>query len=352
MTNQTASRPVAWRLIGILLSLLTAVCTPLLAQDQPAVPKDSVRIYAENTFKTVSGKDRWGWMPVARLYIHGAVASGSRLWMEFAVPGDDLKFDCQMNQQYQGNTPIDEWHTACGGDTARGNHVVFFTGIVPFTVHLNNELQGGDSTLFTGKIKVGKVPTSSPNPEFYVDEDWRLPIAYVFLEEKGCKDCIGGMGADLHATMWFRGRFGRVEGHLFYKGKDVAQSQNCEYRQQSEEGNSSVAGLVWTGRECQFPVWNSKPAFSAEVKHILSENPGDYEIKVLADGHLARSLKFTVAADGSIVDNGIASSNKLGNDRSIVPVQVIGAQDGTWDKTAWKTGVFYGNPLTGFTAPQ
>ena len=24
----------------------------------------------------------------------------------------------------------------------------------------------------------------------------------------------------------------------------------------------------------------------------------------------------------------------------------------TWDKTAWKTGAFYGNPLTGFTAAQ
>jgi hypothetical protein len=29
---------------------------------------------------------------------------------------------------------------------------------------------------------------------------------------------------------------------------------------------------------------------------------------------------------------------------------VLGNQ-GPWDKTAWKTGAFYGNPLTGFTAP-
>ncbi|HEV7473994.1 MAG TPA: hypothetical protein VGN90_08095 [Pyrinomonadaceae bacterium] len=35
--------------------------------------------------------------------------------------------------------------------------------------------------------------------------------------------------------------------------------------------------------------------------------------------------------------------------RVIVPVQVIGDQDGTWDKTAWKTESFYGNPLMGFT---
>ena len=64
-----------------------------------------------------------------------------------------------------------------------------------------------------------------------------------------------------------------------------------------------------------------------------------------------RSIKFAVDAQGKIVDNGIATSNKLGNDRVIVPVQVMGDSDGQWDKNAWKTDAFYGNPLTGFTGP-
>ena len=59
--------------------------------------------------------------------------------------------------------------------------------------------------------------------------------------------------------------------------------------------------------------------------------------------------EFLVNADGSF-DNGIASANKLGSDRVIVPVQVIGDQ-GPWDRMAWKTNAFYGNPLTGFSAP-
>jgi hypothetical protein len=72
-------------------------------------------------------------------------------------------------------------------------------------------------------------------------------------------------------------------------------------------------------------------------------------MKILRKGHLARSLKFTVGADGKF-DSGLAAANKLNDDRAIVPVQVIGDQDGTWDKTAWRSA-FYGNPLTGFTAP-
>ena len=84
--------------------------------------------------------------------------------------------------------------------------------------------------------------------------------------------------------------------------------------------------------------------------HVFSENPGDYEIKIIYKGHLVRSMKFSVDAEGKIVDNGIATSNKLGTNRVIVPVQVLGDSDGQWDKNAWKTDAFYGNPLTGFTA--
>ena len=57
-----------------------------------------------------------------------------------------------------------------------------------------------------------------------------------------------------------------------------------------------------------------------------------------------------VDAEGKLVDNGIGTSNKLGNNRIIVPVQVLGDSDGQWDKMAWKTDAFYGNPLTGFSA--
>ena len=83
--------------------------------------------------------------------------------------------------------------------------------------------------------------------------------------------------------------------------------------------------------------------------YLMSENPGAYEIKIIYKGHLVRSIKFAVDAEGKIVDNGIATGNKLGNNRVIVPVQVLGDSDGQWDRTAWKTDAFYGNPLTGFT---
>ena len=65
----------------------------------------------------------------------------------------------------------------------------------------------------------------------------------------------------------------------------------------------------------------------------MASNPGEYEFKLLWNNKLARSIKFVVGPDGKL-DNGIATSNKLGNDRVIVPVQIIGDQDGQWNKLA------------------
>ena len=91
--------------------------------------------------------------------------------------------------------------------------------------------------------------------------------------------------------------------------------------------------------DCDFAgVWADSPK---DQDFSVRKNPGNYEIKVLIVNHLARSIKFAVNADGSF-DNGIATTNKLGSDVVIVPVQVIGNQTTTWDHTAWKTGAFYG----------
>ena len=82
---------------------------------------------------------------------------------------------------------------------------------------------------------------------------------------------------------------------------------------------------------------------------LPDKHPGDYEVKLLRLGNLCRSLKFTVGADGKIVDPGIGAANHLGSPWILFPTQPIGDRDGAYDKEAYKTAAFYGNPLTGFT---
>jgi hypothetical protein len=82
-------------------------------------------------------------------------------------------------------------------------------------------------------------------------------------------------------------------------------------------------------------------------------NPGEYEIKVLWNDELARSIKFNVGPDGNFVGGLplLYSIDARSDERLsgiIVPVQIIGAQDGPWNKNALKTDAFYGNPPQGF----
>src|SRR5205823_128477 len=148
----------------------------------------------------------------------------------------------------------------------------------------------------------------------------------------------------LYARMWFRGSMGTaaISPHLFYQGKEVAKEDGCN--NEDVETNQS-SKYKWTRFTCEFRyVYGTKPERASKNApiHELSKNPGEYEIKVLQKGNLARSVKFTVAEGGSF-DNGIATANHLGNDVVIVPVKVIGNQDGEWNKLAWKTDAFYGN---------
>ena len=172
-------------------------------------------------------------------------------------------------------------------------------------------------------------------------------------------------------AVWTRGELnGSFEPHLFHEGKEVGKmfsdgeqvgKPSCgtyEIEDNPTHITEPHGQFIWTRVKCNFSTvrgWDrtgEKNETMFGPLYLMNENPGDYEIKIIYKGHLVRSIKFAVGADGKITDNGIATSNKLGNNRVIVPVQVLGDSDGQWDKNAWKTDAFYGNPLTGFTAPQ
>ena len=59
--------------------------------------------------------------------------------------------------------------------------------MVNFAIHMRNELNNTDATLFTGKMKVAKAHSNEHGPKvvnhfvYYVDQDWNLPIGYIFL---------------------------------------------------------------------------------------------------------------------------------------------------------------------------
>jgi hypothetical protein len=280
-----------------------------------------------------------------------------------------VKFDCKTGETKKGA----HWKTECGARDIPEDKGSTYTGMVDFSIHMRNELAGGDKVLFTGKAKVAKAHSNEHGPKvvnhfvYYVDQDWNLPIGYIFASAAPASE---GDRTKFSAAFWYRGDPGTFEPHMFYNGKEVGKisfeknemgKASCSTAEVEDNPTHFVEDSMpqkakWTRVICHFP--NIMGRDNAKTKplpgqvgapHVMKENPGDYEVKVLWNGHLARSIKFAVTPEGKY-DNGIATANKLGVARIIVPVQIIGDQDGQWDKSAWKTDAFYGNPLTGFTA--
>ncbi len=345
--------------------------------DQPTIAKDSVQIRAFTFSSYRKNYDIWSWVPEMKYSVNGPIESGSQLYVEFSIPGTGawVKLECKTDPTQAGFSS----KTECGGRQIPEDKGSIYAGPVSFSIKIRNELVGTDLTLFSGKMKVAKVRSNETGPKaanhfvYYVDHDWNLPIAYLFYEgdyqyeadrpERWAKPKFS-------VAFWTRGDVsGFAEPHLFFGGKEVGKAYyngrevgqpNCS--EEEVENNpthiTEPAGqFMWTRWKCTFSnviPWNRSSDKNETMfgrLFLFSENPGSYEMKIMHNGRLIRTFKFAVDAEGKLVDNGIAMTNKLGSNRIIVPVQVLGDQDGPWDRNAWKTDAFYGNPLTGFSVP-
>ena len=356
------------------LALVAALLIPAAAaaQDQPTVAKDSIwiRAWTNNSFK--GNYDVWSWVPEMKFRVNGPIPSGSQLYVEFKQPNGTapwLQFDCPTQETQKGYW----WETGdCGGRQVEDKSILA-VGPVNFSIKMRNELAGGDQTLFTGRIKVAKALTNEVGPKaaqkfvYYVDHDWNLPIGYIYYTS----DSVYNWDyPTFNVAFWVRGEPGRLEPHIFYKGQEIGKvfmdgieigKPSCgtkvEINTTHYVNDSLPQKAKWARVECVFSTvkrWDKTNGGQGQpnTKEMFktAANPGEYEVKVLRNNKLARSIKFTVLPDGRL-DWSITDANKLGNDRGIVPVAVLGDQDGAWDKSAWKTEAFFGNPLTGFTPP-
>ena len=301
--------------------------------------------------------DVWSWIPSVEFTAQGpGLPSGAKYYVEVAQPGGApwVRLKCESNA---GGTGYE-----CGGRNELEKEGTLATGVFPFTVKMRNPLEGTEKTLFTGRAKVEKVlssevgPTSARKFVYYTNQDWNLPIGQVYLDNDG----------RLGVRFWIRGEeHGDVEGHLFYKGEEVGLfekygnqygasrcSPDMEFQPTRDAGAAAPQRAKWARMNCPFLTVAAQPNRDAPEWHIIGTNAGEYEVKVLRNKRLARSLKFSIGPDGKFVDNRIASGNGITWDNFLfVPVTVVGDSDGTWDRNAWKTDAFYGHPLNGFNWP-
>lgn len=335
--------------VGAALACLVAVPRVVSAADAITVAKDTIRptVTARSCFMGDDGCKGSDMViyPEITFETNGELPSGAQPWVEFrAVGKKPLRMDCGMDDVFGIK---DRWKMTAGGRASSKTGFVYpakvTAGTMEFTLGIRNELTETSTVLYEGKFQYDKTlvnPKDESTAEIYVNDDWRLPIGYLYLtKDRG-----------LHVVTWYSGRPGGVKTFLFHNGAEVAKNEGCGI---GDVSDFDPTMHVWWEVDCELTgvYGDAETAKSGyEPNYDLSANPGDYEIKCLAGGKLARVIKFTVKPDGSL-DNGIAAANALGSDRVIVPVQVK-LDVPTWNKLAWKTGAYYGHPLTGFALPE
>jgi hypothetical protein len=261
----------------------------------------------------------------------------------------------------------------CGGPNFPVEKSTTATGLFPFEIRLRNALQGTDQLMFSGRVKIGKGPDrdgltpaeGAREAVFYTDLEAALPVGYVYYNH--------GRNT-LHASFWARAPHVLAklptEAHVFYRGQEIG--YELYGKREIVEGKCttkldvypmSMAKSVnpqpnWYLLECSFKGLPVKAIRDpSAVWHNVASNPGEYEIKILRNNRLSRSLKFTVGADGNLAGGIPLLYETAGDDYQpnsigvVVPVAILDDQDGPWDKNAWKTDALYGNPLAGFSWP-
>ncbi len=354
--------------IALGLSLLASPTQTFAQTTQPTLLKRTVNVsvkrylrYWKNPTAAEPVYNTYSWVPQISFDILGAIASGSQLSAEFDMP------DGKPWIRYKLRTPELEPDVAETiriedpmSDDELEKKAVLTEGVFPFRIRLKNALNGTDTILFSGKYRVAtyapdqRIPEYKGKKEFYIDYDWHLPVAYLWLNPQVDEDV-----PTLSTLICFKGVSGptNLEASLFYNGKqvskDTAVANSLKQTMSSAADDAAYRWTLWQFNFANVAGFNhSQSANDYSSKFFLDKNPGEYEIKVLRDNQPARSLKFTVGSDGKIVDNGIAATNRLGGVRMIFPVKIIGTADGRWNADAWRTEALYGNPLSGFTAAQ
>ncbi|MEQ1762329.1 MAG: hypothetical protein ABL984_04185 [Pyrinomonadaceae bacterium] len=299
----------------------------------------------------------WSWAPEIKFAVNGPVAGGSQITVEFDTTDGKPWFTQRMRTP---TLDADRWELVdtaeeMSFDTLEKKAITTPAGLFTFRIRMKNALAGTDTVLFTGKYKIStyspdpKIPEYQGKKEFFVDEDWRLPMAWLWLNPQGNEDA-----PILCLQAWFKNSDSndQIEAFLFHNGKQIVSSKSGTPEQTLTNGVDEKP-YRYSMRMFYFPTVrgsneNRHGAYNSSF--FLDKNPGEYEIKILSKGELARSVKFTVGSNGKMVDNGVVSKNFIGGIRTLVPIQILGTNDGMWNKTAWQTGAFYANPLTGFSA--
>jgi hypothetical protein len=322
----------------LVLALLGSSSTALAGE--PTVDKLGVVFHLK---PHTPDKKEWKWTPNLRLKISGPISSSSAITVEYTLPNGKPwnKVECENVSQ----TGDDEYLTLndCGYRLEEPQSTNL-TGVFGFTVKHTDALNNTNKVLFKGKFTVGRQvynPSKQPdrNKQFYyyVDQDWRLPLASAAAVNDD-------QTQNLHVETWIKGAIvdtSKIKGYLFFNGKQVSESGiSGELRATPPE----IKAFEYHQVKIKFPALVSKPAGDGYSGWKLWENPGEYEVKIMRDNKIARTFKVTIGSDGKPKETNAVPYTD-GRRGGVIMKTTVDSGDGTWRKDAWKTEAYFHNPV-------
>lgn len=319
--------------------VLILSCADVRAEG-PTMRKSSINIWLRNLEPK--------WIPQMSFKVNGPIPAGTNFIVDYILPGNKPWISVTLTSEETGKKG---WYgyTRIGDDIPMEKGTLA-TGSIDFKIRTVNELEGTKETLFEGKFIVNKYKWNN-DFWYYVDKDWQLPIGYLYgnWEDSQEYDKINKTPG-VWVSVCLKGNAYETEAFLYYQGKKITSVGGSAPTPDTSPDPSSYMWNSGVWYAFQALWYNKDESANENTSFDLSKNPGDYEIKILQKGKLARVIQFTIGNDGKIVDNGFAA--QVNNKSSwIFPVKVIDTGLEKYDKEAWKTGAFYGNPLDGFVAP-
>ncbi|MGB2751647.1 MAG: hypothetical protein WBC19_06280 [Pyrinomonadaceae bacterium] len=331
---------------------------PPTATENPVLLKTTldIRCDTENRYwKMPTESNYTSWIPQLKFKVRYAGATKLRLMAEYFTPDGKSWFTETLGTNMSNATEKTvDINSERGSGRFEGKSTIA-TGL--FGVKITDSRDG--SVLFQGKFKVGKfkygpnIPMFKNQNDFFVDQDWNLPIGYVWLNWKDRNAPAPTV------SMWIKGemRLDDLEARLFYNGEQIATTDDMGAAEsvQQRYPNSLENKETHRWELFNFEWYKYKYAANAQGRNMfrqarfMNDSDGSYAVKVFHKGVQIREASFSVAG-GMIADNGIASSNNFTDGKTIIPVKIMGDKD-KWSSATWKADAFYANPLTGFTWP-
>ena len=220
-------------------------------QAGPILLKASVIVRANRLlryWKAPDMDDYWSWMPEMRFTVTGPINTGSAFFIDFTNEAGAPWYTVECATPSIDAT---RWQTIVTPaiTTHIDKRTTLATGTFGFTIRLKNELSGTNDKIFSGKFKVAKFHIGNALPafknqfEYYVDQDWNLPIGYLYFNTPADPNM-----PPLKIAMWFRGELDntKLAAYLFFNGKQIGST-----KEQSGSAGSFLCRFAMAAANCR-----------------------------------------------------------------------------------------------------